>query len=342
MARKPRIEFEDAAYHVMSRGNRGANIFVDDDDRRLWLDTLGEACRRMAWEVHAYVLMGNHYHLLLVTPRANLVEGMRWFQSAFTQRINARHRWRGHLFQGRYRAQNIDPESSEGYFRTVADYIHLNPARAGIAGATQSKRRKTLAAYPWSSLPLYLGKKSARPPWLEVESVFVEHSLRDDARGRRQYGELIQDIATNETGRGEEEGRVRSGWYLGAQRFRERLLDRLEAASAQVKRKRASVSGEAVRHVDEREAARLLFEGKRLLQITGMRLDRLPKNDMRKQALAWMIRTQTSVPAAWVCERLQMGHVANVSRAVKRMRERADLQACQMLRRLAPISICKD
>ena len=76
MARKPRIEYEGAAYHVMSRGNRGADIFVDDKDRRLFFDTLDEACGRTAWEIHTFVLMSNHYHFLLVTPRANLVEGM--------------------------------------------------------------------------------------------------------------------------------------------------------------------------------------------------------------------------------------------------------------------------
>ena len=69
---------------------------------------------------------GKSLSFLLVTPQVNLVAGMKWFQGTFTQRINARHRWRGHLFQGRYRAQNIEPNSNDGYFRTVANYIHLN------------------------------------------------------------------------------------------------------------------------------------------------------------------------------------------------------------------------
>ena len=144
MARKPRIEYEGAAYHVMSRGNRGANIFVDDKDRGMFVETLGEVCGRMAWEIHAFVMMVNHYHFLLVTPQANLVAGMKWFQGTFTQRINARHRWRGHLFQGRYRAQNIDPSNDNGYFRTVANYIHLNPARAGMVGEGGRKEWPTL------------------------------------------------------------------------------------------------------------------------------------------------------------------------------------------------------
>jgi putative transposase len=114
VARKPRIEFPGASYHVMSRGNGGADIFCGDKDRRLFLDTLGESCQRSDWEIHAYVLMRNHYHFLLVTPQGNLVDGMKWFQGTFTQRFNAVHRRRGHLFQGRYRAQNIEPPPSRG------------------------------------------------------------------------------------------------------------------------------------------------------------------------------------------------------------------------------------
>ena len=82
MARKPRIEYGGAAYHVMSRGNGGADIFYGDKDRRLLLDTLDEACTRCAWEIHAWVLMRNHYHLLLVTPKGNLVDGMKCMKNA--------------------------------------------------------------------------------------------------------------------------------------------------------------------------------------------------------------------------------------------------------------------
>ncbi|MEM0897029.1 MAG: transposase, partial [Verrucomicrobiota bacterium] len=109
----------------MSRGNDGQAVFRSDRDRVVFLETLEEACERTGWEVHAYVLMGNHYHLLVVTPRANLVDGMKWLQGTFTQRWNARHRKRGHLFQGRYKAQNVE-DDSDNYFKTVANYIHLN------------------------------------------------------------------------------------------------------------------------------------------------------------------------------------------------------------------------
>ena len=92
--------------------------------------------------------MGNHYHLLLETPEPNLVRGMHWFQVTYTTRFNARHRLTGHVFAGRYKALPIDPED-RGHFVTVSDYIHLNPARAGLSAAG------TLAAYPWRSLKWY-------------------------------------------------------------------------------------------------------------------------------------------------------------------------------------------
>ena len=85
MARKIRIEYAGAAYHVMARGNQGRDIYGDDPDRKLWLETLGEACEKTGWRIHAWVMMNNHYHLLLETPEANLVAGMKWLQGTYTQ-----------------------------------------------------------------------------------------------------------------------------------------------------------------------------------------------------------------------------------------------------------------
>ena len=126
MARALRIQYPGAVYHVMSRGNQGCEIFRDDGDRTLFLETLEEACVQTGWSVHAYVLMGNHYHALLETPEANLVSGMKWLLGTYTQRFNSRHKVFGHLFQGRYKALIVDGEQ-DNYFQTVSTYIHLNP-----------------------------------------------------------------------------------------------------------------------------------------------------------------------------------------------------------------------
>ena len=92
MARRIRIEYAGATYHVMARGNQGRDIYADEADRKVWLQTLAEACARTGgWRIHAWVMMGNHYHLLLETPEPNLVVGMKWLQGAYTQRYNSRH-----------------------------------------------------------------------------------------------------------------------------------------------------------------------------------------------------------------------------------------------------------
>ena len=108
MPRKMRVEYEGAMYHVMSRGDRREDIFLDDVDRHDFLKTLAEACQKAGWQVHAYCLMRNHYHLVVETPDANLVAGMAWLQSTYTIRLNHRHKLFGHVFSGRYKAQLVE------------------------------------------------------------------------------------------------------------------------------------------------------------------------------------------------------------------------------------------
>ncbi|MBA2435972.1 MAG: transposase, partial [Chthoniobacterales bacterium] len=91
VARKARVQFPGAVYHLLDRGDRREAIFRDDLDRRRFLSTLGETCGRTGWRVHAFVLLTNHYHLLVQTPQPNLVAGMRWLQSTWAMRVNRRH-----------------------------------------------------------------------------------------------------------------------------------------------------------------------------------------------------------------------------------------------------------
>ena len=134
MPRPLRIEYPGALYHVMSRGDQREAIFWDDEDRYQFLSTLGEACLKTGWQVHAYCLMTNHFHQVLETPQANLALGMQWLLGTYTQRFNRRHQRWGHLFGGRYKGQPIDGRSP-GYLRRACDYVHLNPVRAGIVVA---------------------------------------------------------------------------------------------------------------------------------------------------------------------------------------------------------------
>src|SRR5256885_6104532 len=180
MPRQVRIQYPGALYHAMSRGNRRQDIYLDDVDRQDLLKTLAEACQKTGWQVHAYCLMRNHFHLVLETPNGNLVDGMRWFLSAYTIRLNHRQKLFGHLFSGRYKALPVDG-SGNGYLRTACDYVHLNPVRAKLLKAEQKLRE-----FGWSSYPDYLKEAKARPRWLRVDRVLGECGIpKDSAAGRR-------------------------------------------------------------------------------------------------------------------------------------------------------------
>jgi len=178
----------------MARGDGGKVIFIEKEDHLLFLSGLSRVCGSHGWQVHAWVIMGNHFHLLLETPEASLVSGMRNLLGSFGQAWNRRHQRHGHVFQGRYKSipangeQVFDPLQ----FRVVADYIHLNPARAGLAGGVQRK----LTEYEWSRLPAY--RRGKGPTWLTCEQVLGAIELAQNGRGLRAYVEYLEKRAAND------------------------------------------------------------------------------------------------------------------------------------------------
>ena len=142
--RKLRMQYPGAIYHVMNRGDHREEIFRGEQDWETFLATLSDACRKTGWQVHAYCLMSNHFHLVIETPQPNLVYGMKWLLGTYTKRLNIRHKLCGHLFAGRYKALIVDG-SGNGYLRTVCDYVHLNPVRANLLKADAA-----LQDYRWS------------------------------------------------------------------------------------------------------------------------------------------------------------------------------------------------
>ena len=159
MPRQLRIEYPGAIYHVMNRGDHREPIFKDDLDRQRFLLTLGQTCEKTGWQVHAFCLMPNHFHLVLETPQANLVAGMKWFLGTYTARFNRRHKLFGHLFSGRYKSLIVDG-SGDGYLRTVCDYVHLNPVRAKLLAVD-----RPLSDYPWSKKGSVLNIDTGRGCW---------------------------------------------------------------------------------------------------------------------------------------------------------------------------------
>ena len=214
MPRQLRIEYPGAIYHVINRGDHREPIFRDDMDRRRFLATLGEACRKTDWQIHAYCLMLNHFHLVVETPGANLVAGMRWFLSTYTARFNRRHKQFGHLFSGRYKALVVDG-SGNGYLQTVCEYVHLNPVRAKLLSADQPLRE-----YAWSSWPQYLKVPEEREPWLRVDRLLGEMRIPADSVAGR--AELENDLERRRAQERDYQG-IRRGWCLGGETFREEL-----------------------------------------------------------------------------------------------------------------------
>jgi REP element-mobilizing transposase RayT len=302
----------------MSRGNRQDAVFLDETDNRIFLDTLEEACERTGWKVHAFALMGNHYHLLIETPEANLVDGMRRLQGTYTKRFNIRHKQWGHLFQSRYKALPVDPE--EDYFQTVSSYIHLNPARAGLLDLEKRK----LTDYPWSSYPLYV-RPSKRPEWLFTERTLGNLGLSDDRAGREGYRRYMQkrvlEIAGSEVPRDTDErwAKIRRGWCFGGDGFRDQMVQALDGVM-EGKRRDSFTGAEAGRH-DVLAAERLVEKGLGTLKLCSADLAGLRKSDPRKMAVAWLTRRNTSVRNEWIAKRLQMGRASKLSFFVKQVED---------------------
>jgi REP element-mobilizing transposase RayT len=336
MARPLRYEAAGAVYHVMARGDGGREVFETDLDRHAWLDVLERCCERHGWRVHAWVMMGNHFHLLLETPEPNLGTGMRWFMGVVSQGWNRRRKRRGHVFQGRYKAVIVNGEGSGHYFRIVADYIHLNPVRSGWVGGTTGRRLKD---WRWSSFPQYAGRKA--PEWLEVKRVLKAFELADGRRGQRAYARYLEARAMDRGGVLTDASlkALRRGWYLGEPDFGEKLRALLKGAVGSVVR-RENLGGGLARAHDEAEAERLAVGAlKELgLPVEASGLAGRGRFLEEKALVASLIRKRTGVRLAWVAERLGMGVPASVSRAVRRTREEARMarRLRELERRLQP------
>lgn len=149
MARPLRIELPGGLYHVTSRGDHRDEIYLDDSDRILWLELLGQVCERFNWVCHAYCLMDNHYHIVVETIKGNLSKGMRQLNGVYTQYFNRTHNRVGHLYQGRYKAILVEKDR---HLLELSRYVVLNPVRAGMV--------KRVDQWPWSSFSAMTGNSN--------------------------------------------------------------------------------------------------------------------------------------------------------------------------------------
>jgi putative transposase len=202
MARPLRLELAGALYHVTSRGDGREDIFLSDEDRIAWLETLAEVCKRFNWACHAYCQMTNHYHMVIETPDANLSKGMRQLNGVYTQRFNRTHGRVGHVFQGRFKAILVDKDS---YLLELARYVVLNPLRA--------KMVRRLELWPWSSYLATCGQ-APKPDWLQADFVLAQFATQR-ARAIAKYVTFVHEGAKLPSVWEQLQGQV----YLGSESF---------------------------------------------------------------------------------------------------------------------------
>ena len=317
MPRQLRIEYPGAIYHVLNRGDRREPIYQDDFDRQRFVATLAEACRKTGWQVHAYCLMHNHFHLVVETPEANLVAGMRWFLSTYTARFNRRHKFFGHLFSGRYKALIVDG-SGNGYLKTVCDYVHLNPARAKLLTPDQP-----LSVYRWSSWPEYLKSPGKCPAWLRVNRLFGEYRIpQDSAAGCQQLATALEQRRGAEQG-GEFKA-IRRGWFLGSDDLKQELLGQMS--------KRLGENHYATDRQESGEVKALGIVAAELRRLgwTTAELKTRPKGDPGKVGIAWRLRTETTMTLKWIAAELAMGVWTHVSNLLSQRRQGAANKQARM------------
>jgi len=316
MPRPLRIEYPGAMYHVMNRGDHRDNIFKSDNDRRLFLSTLDEVCVKADWEVHAWCLMRNHFHLVLETPRANLVAGMKWLLGIYTKRFNIHHKLCGHLFAGRYKALIVDG-SGNGYLRAVCDYVHLNPVRAKLLRAAQP-----IESFPWSSYGAYLAGPQSRPTWLRVDRLLGEHGIqKDSAAGRREFAKRME-LRRLEEARADY-GPMRRGWYLGSEEFARELIATAvgRVGPSHYSARRQETEQERGERIVREELRRIGWREKDLLL--------QPKGAKPKVAAAKRLRKETTLTLRWIAERLQMGSWTYVSNLLSQERNKPKATLCK-------------
>jgi putative transposase len=300
MARKLRVQYPGAVYHVMNRGDHREDIFLNETDRQLFLETLGEACTKTGWQVHAWCLMSNHFHLVTETPQANLVEGMKWLLGTYTGRFNRRHKLFGHLFSGRYKALIVDGNGN-GYLKTVCDYVHLNPARAKVLHQPQA-----LADYAWSSYREYLKAPRSRPGWLRVDRLLGEWGIaKDGAAGRAEFERRMEARRAAEDG--VEFKALKRGWCHGSEEFRQELLAQMGERAG------AEHYGKDIQDTAEAKAERVVSEELKKAGWSEEELVQRRKGDGRKLRMAMRLRRETTMTLAWVARRLHMGTKTHLS-----------------------------
>jgi putative transposase len=300
MARKLRLEYPGAIYHVINRGNYRTWIFREPKTRTAFQTCLFEACERSRWLLHAFVVMGNHFHLAIETPLGNLVVGMHWLLATFATRFNRMRHEQGHLFQGRYKSLFVEEGGALGL---LCDYIHLNPVRACIMSAP------LLANYAHSSYCL-LQHPARRPNFLRVDtSLAAAGGLTDSPAGRRSYQEFLEwQAAEGPAGKSKAYVNLSRGWALGSGEFKAALVQDLAVVADP-----RALEGSGALEVKQHRWSIALAAALQDMQKSRADLHRDRKSAHWKLLVAARMKRSTDASNRWLAENLNLGTPAALS-----------------------------
>ena len=294
MARRARVEYPGALYHVITRGNQRQRIFRDDRDRGKYLEILSSLKSQFSFRVSAYVLMLNHVHLLLESGKVPLSRIMQRLGSGYTQYFNRRHRQVGHLFQGRYKAILCDKDS---YLLELTRYLHLNPVRAKVVEDPQD--------YTWSSYGGYVGKTQGRQ-WLDSTEVLEQFS-GNVTEARKLYRRFVLEGLRD--GHKEEYYDVLEGRFLGDNEFAEEIKAKAKIPGSV----RMKIRPEALL----RAACAVLGCGR--AEVMGAGKDR--ERVRAREAICYVGRSRTELSVTALAKTLGVDPTC-ISRSVARMESR--------------------
>jgi putative transposase len=294
MARKLRLEFPGACYHVINRGNYRTDVFRQNSTKAAFEACLFEACEKSGWLLHAFVVMRNHYHLAIETPGGNLVAGMHWLQVTFATRFSRLRNERGHVFQGRYKALLVEEGDP---LAMVCHYIHLNPARARAVPVAE------LPSYRYSSY-WHLRHPRDRPKFLRVGAALLgSEGFADAPSGWKKYQNYLErQMAEGPAGGSRAYVNLSRGWALGGSEFKAALIQ----DHALVARTRAweSIGAKEMR---ERSWSVALGRILRIARLNQPELVQRPKSDRTKLAVAAWLKSHTEASNRWLCTELHLG-----------------------------------
>ncbi|MGJ8654650.1 MAG: transposase [Opitutaceae bacterium] len=309
MPRSLRIEKENGVYHIINRGNYRQDLFINEGAHQAFEECLFEACVKCGWILEGFCVMTNHFHLVVRTPKGNLIYGMKWLQSTFANRYHKFRKVHGKLFQGRYKSLIVE---EDGYLGALLHYTHLNPVRAGMTDVAG------LRDYRWSSY-WYLNHPAKRPEFMDCSgALLAAGGLADTSYGRGKYRDYLNWLTSDKAAQDEMAfDKMCRGWALGTKDFKKALIAEAVDTSEdedEPSKKVPRYDGATLQEANELRWELVLEQCLEALNKTPNDSAKDIKSADWKILIAAVLKCKTSATNVWIADQLNMGVPHAVSR----------------------------